>query len=299
MAGKMKVTGTPATGLAIGLVVNWEKRLARRFVVGLSRWLKKRGHRLFFAEQPPRECVGLTTNWGINWIRKADLVVALGGDGTLLRAVRMVGEKEIPVMGVNLGGLGFLTEFATHEARAGIVSFERGRHQEERRMLLECQLVRANGRLRTGYAFNDCAVNMGTVNRVIEVAVKWEGKFVNKFAGDGLVVATPTGSTAYSLAAGGPVVYPTMRAVIVTPLCPHALAARPIVLPGNGVIEIELTGKAEQAFVTVDGQQRWEFLIKERLMVKPVDFQVRLVVPRGKSYFEILRSKLKWSGSQR
>ncbi len=288
-----------ASKMNVGMVVNWGKPLARRFVVELSRWLLKRGHNLFFAEQPPKECAGVAKEWGARWIRKADLVIALGGDGTLLKAVRIVGAKGLPVMGVNLGGLGFLTEFSTREAKAGIMNFERGTHQEEKRMLLGYKLVRTDGNFWSGYAFNDCAVNMGPTNRVIEVQVRWEGDFVNKFVGDGIVVATPTGSTAYSLAAGGPVVYPTMRAVIITPLCPHALSARPIVLSGDGVIQIELVGKAEKAFVTVDGQRRWEFRAKEKLLIKAVDFEVRLVVPKGKSYFEILRSKLKWSGSQR
>lgn len=284
--------------LVVGLVVNWKKPLAQQLVVRLVRWLKGNGHRLVFADPLPRG-LGISGDGTRAEFRKADLVLALGGDGTLLRAVRLVGALEKPIMGVNLGGLGFLTEFSSQEAQAGITAFVRGVHCEERRMVLVCRLGDHSGERRVGYAFNDCALNMGPEGRVVEVKVHWERYFVNKFVGDGLVVATPTGSTAYSLAAGGPVVYPTMNAIVLTPLCPHALAARPIVLPTEGTVTLELTGKSQGAVLSLDGQERWRVCPGMRVFISQADFSVRLVVPKGKSYFEILRDKLKWSGSQR
>ncbi len=280
--------------IKIGLVVNWSKPLAQRFVPELIHWLKENGFDVSLADKPAM---------GIRHFRKGikdvDLMVALGGDGTLLRAVQIVGERETPIMGVNLGGLGFLTEFSTGEARQGIRDFARGKFGEERRMVLACQMIDGAGQKKMGYALNDCAVNMGPSGRVVEVVLNWQGQFLNKFVGDGVVVATPTGSTAYSLAAGGPVVYPTMTALVITPLCPHALTARPIVLPGDGTVELELTGKSEEAVVTLDGQHRWVFHRGDRLTVTRAKHAVRLVVPKKKSYFAILRKKLKWSGSQR
>ncbi|MGQ9677964.1 MAG: NAD(+)/NADH kinase [bacterium] len=280
--------------IKVGLVVNWTKPIARHFVPELIRWMEKTGFEVIFTEK--------SRKGAISWraVKEADLVVALGGDGTLLRAVQIVGEAETPIMGVNLGGLGFLTEFSVREARRGITDFARGKFCEEKRMVVECRLTDQAGRIKKmGYALNDCAVNMGPSGRVVEVALSWNEKFLNKFVGDGVVVATPTGSTAYSLAAGGPVLYPTMTAFVITPLCPHALAARPIVMPGDGTVELKLTGKSQVAVVTIDGQRRWQLNLEERMIVGRASFSVRLVVPRKKSCFEILRNKLKWSGSQR
>lgn len=283
--------------IKVGLVVNWGKPLARRFVPGFAEWLVKSGFAPVFLEEPP-----FRVNSGGVMVRGASevaLVVALGGDGTLLKAVQLVGRNERPIMGVNLGGLGFLTEFSVSEARAGIRAFARKECCEERRIVLECELISKAGRIKRGYALNDCAVNMGPSGRVVELALTWEGEFLNKFVGDGIVIATPTGSTAYSLAAGGPVVYPTMAAMVITPLCPHALAARPVVLPGEGMVELEIAGKSRAAIVTLDGQRRWRFFTGAKLRVGQADFCVRLILPKKKSYFEILRNKLKWSGSQR
>lgn len=288
--------------MKIALVVNWNKKVARRFVPPFYRWLKKKGHQPGFVDEPPKDIIDYPAR--LTHLQ-ANLVVALGGDGTLLRAARLVGKSEKPLMGVNLGGLGFLTEFSIQEARAGIESFVRGEHCEEKRMVLSCwqsPQPKAHSRKPTaviGYALNDCALNMGPSHRVVEVVV-WCGKrFVNKFVGDGVVVATPTGSTAYSLAAGGPVVYPTMSAIILTPLAPHALAARPVVLPGEETVSLELTNKSQSAILNLDGQRRWRVTPGTRIDISRAEFWARLVVPKGKSYFEILREKLKWSGGQR
>ncbi|MFO7639244.1 MAG: NAD(+)/NADH kinase [bacterium] len=280
--------------MKLGLLVNREKPAARRFVTGLAGWLKARGHQPWLSPDTAREFkLSLDTARPAEIVRRVELVVALGGDGTMLRAARLVGRRELPIMGVNLGGLGFLTEFSTREARAGITAFARGRHCEERRMLLAC----AYGR-RRGFALNDCAVNMGSSGRVIKLIVRSGGAFINRFAGDGVVIATPTGSTAYSLAAGGPVLYPTMAAILLTPLAPHALAARPLILPAAAGLEVELAEGSEPATLNLDGQQRWRIAPGRPVVITEAGFRVRLVTPRHKTYYSILRDKLKWSGSQ-
>ncbi len=305
--------------MRIGLVINWNKPVARRFVPDLVRWLEKKGHKPILFDKPHNRVPGPQT-WELRRFKEVDLVVALGGDGTLLRAVRLVGKYQKPIMGVNLGGLGFLTEFSLQKARAGIEGFVHNEHCEEKRMLLACS---REGKSKKAYALNDCALNMGPSGRVIEIVVWWAPKavnlgvstersaepgralgtkplrFVNKFVGDGIVVATPTGSTAYSLATGGPVVYPTMSAIILTPICPHALSARPIVLPGDAEVILELTNNSQPAVLNLDGQTRWRINPKTRIRITQADFYLRLVVPKEKSYFEILREKLKWSGGQR
>jgi len=278
----------------IGLLVNRGKPAARRFVTGFVNWLSAHGHEPVLTPDTARAfTLKVARLPDAEIVRSVELLVALGGDGTLLRAARLVGPRETPVMGVNLGGLGFLTEFSTAEARTGVTAFSRGQHREERRMVLACRYGR-----RRGFALNDCAVNMGRTGRVIKVVVRADGEFVNRFSGDGLVISTPTGSTAYSLAAGGPVVVPTLAAVLLTPLAPHALAARPLILPADGTLEVELAAGSEPATFNLDGQQVWPLTPGRPVAIERAGFYVRLVTPAGKSWFGILRDKLKWSGSQ-
>ncbi len=279
--------------MRIAFIVNPSKPLARRLVPALAAWLRRQGHEplLGAKDSTDQHQSRIAT---LRMVRSADLVLALGGDGTLLRAARLVGALEKPIMGINLGGLGFLTEFAIEEARAGILAFVQGRHSEERRLVLECRYGR-----RRGYALNDIAVNMGLANRVIDLTARANGTLITRFVGDGVVVATPTGSTAYSLAAGGPVVYPTMAAILLTPLAPHALGSRPLILPAEAVLTLELSERSSQAVVTLDGQQRWQLVPNTPINISRAQFVVRLITPRHKTYFQILRDKLKWAGSQR
>lgn len=279
----------------VGLVVNLGKPDARRFVTELVEWL---GQNRFQAILPA--ATARTLKLGVRGVseatlvRRSNIVLALGGDGTLLRAARIIGHHGVPVMGINLGGLGFLTEFAVEEARAGLLEFRAKEHRLEERTVLE-----AGYRGRTAFVLNDCSVNMCEENRVIELTASAAGEFLTKFVGDGVVVATPTGSTAYSLAAGGPVVYPTMDALLITPICPHALSSRPVVLPGDTTLEFTLSERTGSAVINLDGQERWRLVPGHPLKVKRARHRVRLVTPRHKTYFQILRDKLHWAGSQR
>ena len=280
--------------MKVGLIVNLEKPIAAQFVPQFVAWLKQKGLEPVVTTRAGRALrVKAKSLPEAQLVAQVDLVVALGGDGTLLRAARLVGPREIPIMGVNLGGLGFLTEFGTAGARQGVSEFCRGVHREERRMVLSAKYGR-----HSGTALNDCALNMGPSGRVVEVVVRMGRAFANKFVGDGVVVATPTGSTAYSLAAGGPVVYPTMEAIVLTPLCPHALAARPLILPPNATVELRLTNRSDAATLNLDGQEQWLIRPGSSVFLSKADFWVRLVTPRTKTYFQILRDKMKWSGSQ-
>ncbi len=276
--------------MKVALVVNWNKPLAEKFIPGLIADLSRKKIGITFIDSPPPKLkiVGVDHSSKIDDV---DLILALGGDGTLLRAVRLTGRKRKPIMGINLGSLGFLTEFSLREARSSILAFFNGSCHIEQRMLIQVKYD-----CRSSFAFNDCAINMGKSGRLIEIAVEYGTTFVNKFAGDGLIIATPTGSTAYSLAAGGPVVYPTLSALVLTPICPHALAARPVVLPVEQPIRLRLTGKSLDAILNLDGQLRWRITPGKPVIISRADFTVPLVVHRKKSYFEILRTKLNWTG---
>jgi len=278
----------------IGFLVNRRKPQAAEFVPKIVQWLKSKGHKPFLAASTAN-AFNLKTDCcpAAQLVSRVDLVVALGGDGTMLRAARLVGANNIPIMGVNLGGLGFLTEFSLKETRRGIEAFIHGKHAEEQRMVICCRYG-----TKKGFALNDCAINMGAAGRVIEVIGRMSGSFMNKFVGDGVVVATPTGSTAYSLAAGGPVVYPTMEALLLTPIAPHALAARPLILPADAELELELGPTSEPAFLNLDGQKRWQLAPGKPIRISRAPFSIRIVTPKGKTYYRILRDKMKWSGSQ-
>ena len=278
----------------IAFMVNRDKPLATKLVPELVRWVRAAGHVPLLSTGTAKLLrVTAECSPAARLAERADLVVACGGDGTLLRAARLVGSRDVPIMGVNLGALGFLTEFSADEAQAGIADFCRGTHTEERRMVLACRYGR-----KSAFALNDIAVNMGPANRAIELAAGSGGVLVTRFVGDGVVVATPTGSTAYSLAAGGPVVYPTMQAILLTPLAPHALASRPMILPADARIELELSRRSESAVLNLDGQERWMMKPGRPLHISHAGFTIRLVTPKGKTYFQILRDKLKWTGSQ-
>jgi NAD+ kinase len=280
--------------MKIGLVINTRRRRAT-ILPGLVRYLKRKGH-LVVAEtgacrQLELDCRAAATR---NVADGSDLVIALGGDGTLLRAAGLVGQRGIPILGINLGELGFLTEFTYRQAREAIDGFARGDYREEQRMMLEVSLGK-----HCYFVLNDATLNMGSSCRAIEIVLTVNDHHVTRFVADGVVIATPTGSTAYSLAAGGPIVFPTLEAILVTPLCPHALSARPVVAAPDERIGIELGRKnAHDALLTTDGRCRGKVKPGERITVHSADFKTRLITPRRKSYYDILRNKMKWGGRE-
>lgn len=280
--------------LRIGLVVN-TRRTQAKIVPNLVRYLRRRGHTVV-AERSVCSALGLDCLASANgrFVARSDLVIALGGDGTLLRAARLVGRKGVPILGVNLGDLGFLTEFTCEQATAAVDGFLRGEHREEPRMALEVMLGKSRF-----YALNDVAINMGRSCRTIEVILSVDDAYVTRFKADGVVIATPTGSTAYSLAAGGPIVFPTLEAILITPLCPHALSARPLVAAPDERIAIELSPKNDpEALLVVDGRCCGRMTAGSKVFIRQADFNVRLIAPRNRSYYEILRNKMKWGGRE-
>jgi len=192
-------------------------------------------------------------------------------------------------MGVNLGGLGFLTMFAGDEVKSAVTNFLNKDYREEQRMVLLVTYKKERF-----YALNDCAINMGPEARVIELILSSNHNFICKLFADGVVVATPTGSTAYSLSANGPIVYPTMEAMLVTPLCPHILSARPLIVPSSETITLELGERAEPALLTIDGQAQRNLRSGDKVTMQKADYYIRLIAPKAKSYYEILRKKMKW-----
>jgi len=225
---------------------------------------------------------------------KADLAVVVGGDGTLLAAARLLGDRQVPILAINHGGLGFLTEVTLAEMYPALERVLGGQFIAEPRMMMDVAVLRAGKRIASYRALNDVVINKRTLSRIIELEAHVDGQYVSSFRADGLIVATPTGSTAYNLSAGGPIIFPTMSAMVVTPICSHTLTNRPIVLPPGVKIDVNLRSSQDEVYVTVDGQVGLTLQIEDRLGIEKSDVLVKLVAPAGKNYFDVLRGKLKW-----
>ena len=223
-----------------------------------------------------------------------DLVIVLGGDGTLLAAARAVAGRNIPLLAVNLGGLGFLMSTGVHELRAVLESVFAGRYDIQCRTMVRGELVRGSEVVAVYDALNDVVVNKAEMARVIDMDAYVDGEFVCSYRADGLIVATPTGSTAYSLSAGGPVIFPSVGALCITPICPHSLTNRPVILPETSQIEVVVNGADDSSYLTVDGQVGVALLGKDRVRCYQSPNRVRLIQPERLRFFEVLRNKMKW-----
>lgn len=225
---------------------------------------------------------------------QVDLIVVLGGDGTLLAAARALKRKPVPLLAVNLGGLGFLTTITREELFSTLEGVLAGNYRSEKRVQIEGELIRADEVISSFLALNDVVVNKGAIARILDFEVRVDGNLVSTYKSDGLIVATPTGSTAYSLAAGGPIVAPTVAAFVVTPICAHTLTNRPLVLPDSASIELAVKAQREAAYLTVDGQMGLTAHSEDIVRMKKADSIVEIIQPQTRNYFAILREKLKW-----
>jgi NAD+ kinase len=227
--------------------------------------------------------------------RRADVLLVLGGDGTLLRASHVLDERPVPVVGVNFGSLGFLTEITLAEIYSTLEGVLAADYDYEERRMLRAEVVRGDERSVAGDALNDVVVSKAAVvSRIIELDVTVDDAFVSAFRADGLVVSSPTGSTAYNLAAGGPIVHPTLDAVVLTPICPHMLTYRPLVLDGGVQVDVRLRSPDVEVHVTLDGQEGFPLSPGDGVRVTRSPRTVRLVRSSDRDYFEVLRAKLKW-----
>jgi NAD+ kinase len=224
----------------------------------------------------------------------ADLVVVLGGDGTLISVARLVGNREVPILGVNLGSLGFLTEITLDELYPALESCLSGDYRVSERMMLRAGIVRNGEEIQTHRVLNDVVINKGALARIVDLETTVSGGYLTTFKADGLIISTPTGSTGYSLAAGGPIIHPALECLVVTPICPHTLTNRPIVVDAGATVTVTLKSTHEDVFITLDGQVGMELKPGDSIRVERAEHRTRLVVSRSKDYFEVLRTKLKW-----
>ena len=223
-----------------------------------------------------------------------DFVIVLGGDGTLLSTARCVARAGIPILGVNLGSLGFLTEVKQEEIEQALTEVDAGRCELSLRPMLHCQVQRDGKCVATHEALNEVVMNQSAVARITDFEVRVNGNFVANYKADGLIISTPTGSTAYSLAAGGPILSPEVSGFVITPVASHALTNRPLVVKDAAVIEARILFTREQAFLTVDGQVGTPLVNDDVVVCRKSEYNVKLFKMAGRSFFDVLRTKLKW-----
>ncbi len=291
----------------IGIVANTSKPEWLPTARAIAKFLLERGVEIIFSSEEIGSAVlpssqepaaAKETSSRKSQLVDADMVLSLGGDGTFLKAVRLVGEREVPIVGVNLGGLGFLAEFSAQTFLLSLDKILAGDYRIDERMTLEAKLVRDGGVVRTERALNDVVIRGAGMSRVSVMETSIDDTYLTTYEADGLIVATPTGSTAYSLSADGPIVDPDLAAILITPICPHALTNRPIIIPPSKTVTIRPLAIPEGARITVDGQTVLDLQSKDALKVRKSGKNVRLITTAEAGYFEILRSKLGWGGSK-
>ncbi len=231
---------------------------------------------------------------------EVDLIIAVGGDGTMLHAAALTGSGKVPLLGVNRGRLGFLADISPAEMLENLEQILEGNYSRETRLLLEAKITAADGSQRLAVAVNDIVLQRRETGRMIDVETRIADRYVNTHAGDGLIVATPTGSTAYALSCGGPIIEPLLDAVVIVPICPHTLGDRPIVIPASLDIEVKLLPRHDtKAEVSVDGHSLGELDPDDRLLISESANRITLIHPPGYDYYGILRSKLHWGRDNR
>ncbi len=223
-----------------------------------------------------------------------DLVIVLGGDGTLLSAARVFAQSNTPILSVNLGSLGFLTEIPLADLYLTLDAFIAGRAHIDHRAMMCCRLLRDDQLIRQWDTLNDVVVSKGTIARMADFTIEIDGQLVAHFRADGVILSTPTGSTAYNLAANGPIMMPSVDAMIINPICPHLLTLRPIVVPGDVNVTIHIEGVPNQTILTVDGQEAVELNLNDKVHCCRSQYSVRLLRLRPNGIFNVLRNKLKW-----
>lgn len=280
----------------IGIISRPRRDDLARVVPPLIQWLQER-RVASFCDLETGDCIGPLAGKTMpreEMPGRVDLLIVLGGDGTLLAAARLAADKGVPILPVNLGGLGFLTTVSQDEIYPVLEEIFAGKNRVSERVMLEAEVLREGQVMRRQIALNDAVLNKAALARIMDLGLRVNGEYVTTYKADGLIVSTPTGSTAYSLSAGGPIVYPLVEAFVITPICPHTLTNRPLVVPDAATIEIDCRANNDGTTLTLDGQVGIEVQPGDRVVVRRASEKLHLLRASRKTYFEILRNKLKW-----
>lgn len=281
----------------IGIISKPKKEEIRQVVPPLIRWLEERKVKALIDQETGSMLDRANQGIGRNELSsQVDMILVLGGDGTLLAAARVIDKKKIPILAINLGALGFLTGTALEEMYTSLEDVLAGKAKRQRRAQMQADVIRAGETISHFRALNDVVLNKAAIARILDFDVLIDGGYAASYRADGLIFSTPTGSTAYSLAAGGPVVEPSVDALLITPICAHTLSNRPLVVPDSVTIEATIKTPHESVFLTVDGQVGVALRTDDTVRVSKSEYSVELIVPPRQTYFDVLRQKLKWGG---
>jgi NAD+ kinase len=277
-----------------GIITKHNKPEALSLAREIAGWLAARGIRVL-VEKEVAEQIGSPDHIERDDIpAHADLLIVLGGDGTLLSVARLSRVESIPVLGINLGGLGFLTEISAEETFPVLDKILAGDFETEQRQMLKAAIYRQGESIGESMVLNDIVINKGVLARIIDLETYIDGAYLTTFKADGLILATPTGSTAYSLAAGGPIVYPSLNSIIVNPICPHTITNRPLVVPDTATVKVILKTTNQNVHITLDGQVGMPLQGGDVVEAKKAPGHIQLIRSPYKTYFELLRTKLRW-----
>lgn len=284
----------------IGIIAKQNKPEAVPIVRNVMEWLQPKKIEVYIEEEMENLLTPRPPGTNLYVVEKkeipshAEMIIVLGGDGTLLSVARLVGDREVPILGVNLGGLGFLTEITLEELYRVLERVIQGDFVTNERVVLNAAVIRRGERLAEFVVLNDAVINKGALARIIDLEATINGEYLTTFKSDGLIISTPTGSTAYSLSAGGPIVYPSLHCMIITPICPHTLTNRPIVIPDDVEIRAFLKTKQQEVILTLDGQQGFSLEYEDVVEIRKAEGRILLIKSPYRHYFELLREKLKW-----
>jgi NAD+ kinase len=284
----------------IGIIAKQNKPEAIPIARNLVEWLRPKKIEVYMEEGMVKQFRPPLAGPHLNLIRREDIprrvemIIVLGGDGTLLSVARLVGDHDVPILGVNLGGLGFLTEITLEELYRVLAKVVQGDFVTDERVVLNASVIRRGERMADFIVLNDAVINKGALARIIDLETTINGEYLTTFKSDGLILSTPTGSTAYNLSAGGPIVYPSLHCIIITPICPHTLTNRPIMIPDDVEIRATLKTKQQEVILTLDGQQGFTLEFEDVVEVKKAEGHIFLIKSPYRHYFEVLREKLKW-----
>ncbi|MBF0188427.1 MAG: NAD(+) kinase [Magnetococcales bacterium] len=281
----------------IGIITKRSDPKALKATEDLTTWLQRRGHTVTVTEE-----VGRAANVTDRTVTRPqeeiahgqDLMIVIGGDGTFIAAARIIDAHSTPLLGINRGRLGFLTEIPTDTMFADLEDVLAGRYRIEDRMMLSVSVVRDGNVIYRRRALNDAVVHIGALARMLEFVVAIDDQFVFRSRADGLIVATPTGSTAYALSAGGPIMHPALDAILLVPVCPHTLTNRPIAVPGDGCVEINVMPQDVSQLLTLDGQQGCSLQEEDRILIRRSVHSLKVLHSPNKNHYDVLRRKLSW-----
>jgi NAD+ kinase len=277
----------------IGIIPNLQKASSLEVAQGLIKWLEDKGSKVLLNEITASEVERPELAQRPSEIYKnSDFIIVLGGDGTLLSVARQVLWQQTPILGINLGHLGFLTELEQENMYEGLEKIRNGDYRVEERMMLEAVLVKNNMITDNFWALNDIVISKGSFSRIIQLKTYINQSYIETYSADGIIISSPTGSTAYSLSAGGPILSPDVGAMVITPISPHTMSSRSIVISENEEVKVEVVGDKNDVMLTIDGQQGYRLNAGDLIIVRKSEFSANMIKLKDKDFYDVLRTKL-------